>query len=355
MRCRLAPLLLLCCPQTASAVVSINVCDGLASAAFHMLGRDGARVTDNHYSSAELAAGALAEYDAVIVRSATKLDAAAIREGAAGRLKVIARAGVGVDNVDLEVARSCGCYVLNTPTASTASVVEMTLAHMLAAARGLQAADAGLKGGQWLKGQLRPAHELAGKRLGLLGFGRVAKGVARAASALGMHVCAHSSSTTAAAEEAAGALGVTLLPSADELFRECTHVAVLCSLTAETRGMVDERRLALMPQTATDGTACGAHLFNMARGGIVSEADAAAALQAGVLATYATDVFEIEPPSSDLPLLQCEHGFYGTPHIGGATMEAQARVGTLIAEAVLAALEHDGEPPSDSVVVAPFG
>ena len=145
---------------------------------------------EQHLEPDALAAGGLAEFEAVIIRSATTLSAESIEAGAAGKLRVIGRAGVGVDNINLASARAHGCTVLNTPGASTSSVVELTLAHMLAAARGLQASDQGLKGGSWLKGQIklggaggpRFGHELAGKRLGLLGLGRIGKGVARAAS-----------------------------------------------------------------------------------------------------------------------------------------------------------------------------
>jgi len=121
----------------------------------------------------------------------------------------------------------------------------------------------------------------------------------------------------------------------------CTHVAVLCSLTEETRGLVDRRRMALMPKKGLDGTLCGAHLFNLARGGIVVEADVVSALATGDLSTYAADVFEQEPPPTNSPLLRCA-GFNGTPHVGAATLEAQARVGTQIATNVLAALSYNG-------------
>ena len=330
----------------------VLVTDGLAPAALSALSA-GASVTDRHYSAAELAEGVLADYDAVIIRSATVLSAGAIRAGAAGRLRVIGRAGVGVDNIELGAAAEGGCWVLNTPSASTASVVELTIAHLLAAARGLQTADYGMKSGKWLKGAIRMGtkggpklgHELAGKRLGLLGFGRAARGVARVATALGMEVHANSPSPDAAL---AAELGVTIEPSVESLFSECSHVVVLCALTDETRELIDRRMLERMPQLGADGTPCGSHLVNMARGGIVVEEDAATALGEGVLSTYSTDVFAVEPPSPENPLLRCD-GFFGTPHVGGATLEAQARVGLQIADAVLVAL--GGDAPSDGIVV----
>ena len=213
---------------SAPAVPSILVADGLAPSAMKLLQQSGAKVVDRHLSNAELSGGGLQDFDAVIVRSATMLSAAAIRDGAAGRLRVIGRAGVGVDNIDVAAALEHGCWVVNTPGASTASVVELTLAHMLAAARGLQVADQGLKTGRWLKGKIklgvddgpRVGHELRGKRLGLLGFGRIAQGVARAASALGMVVHAYSRH---AQPEVAASLGVILEPSEADLFAKCAR------------------------------------------------------------------------------------------------------------------------------------
>jgi len=339
---------------------SILVADGLAPSALTLLRSAGANVVERHYAQAELGA-ALGEYDAVIIRSATTLTSEMIDAGVGGRLRVIGRAGVGVDNVDVDAARAAGCWVLNTPGAPTTSLVELTLAHMLAAARGLQDADVGLKSHTWLKGQIRmgatggprQGHELAGKRLGLLGFGRAAKGVAVAAGALGMQVHAYSREGSAQQEAhkaAAAQMGVVLAPSAEELFKACSHVVVLCSLSHETRGMVGRRCMSLMQQYGADNTPCGAHLFNLARGGIVVEEDAAACLEDGTLSTYATDVFATEPPPRDSPLLRCPN-FYATPHIGAATYEAQARVGTQIAASVLSAL--GGAMPSDGVIAAP--
>ena len=345
---------LLALTTLAMARPSVLVTDGLSPGAISLLS-DSVRVVETHYSAEDLDAGSLAEHDAVIIRSATYLSAKAIAAGAAGKLRVIGRAGVGVDNIDVQAASNSGCFVLNTPGANTKSVSELTLAHMLAAARGMQQADAGLKSGRWLKGQLRlgaaggpiQGHELAGKRLGILGFGRIAQDVARIASALGMEVWAHSRHPDVAAAQA---LGIELVPSLAELLSGCTHVVVLCSLSDETRGLLDRNRMDLISQEGADGTLCGAHLFNMARGGIVVEADAAAALEDGTLTTYATDVFEREPPLPNNPLLLCE-GFHGTPHVGAATMEAQQRVGQIIARSVLAALS--GYPPEDCIVAAP--
>ncbi|KAL3909985.1 MAG: hypothetical protein SGPRY_009224 [Prymnesium sp.] len=299
----LLALLALLSASSCLCVPRVLLTDGLAPAGVQRLAKS-ATVIDRHYTPQELDDGALAEYDAVVIRSATRLTEEAIRAGVSGRLRVIGRAGVGVDNIELEAAAEGGCWVLNTPSASTASVVEMTIAHLLASARGLQQSDVGLKSGVWLKGQLRlgldggpkMGHELAGKRIGLLGFGRSAQGVARVASTLGMTV--HATSRVPL-EQAAADFGVHIEATAEDLFSKCTHVVVLCSLNDETRGLVNRRMLDLMPQAnqrsmrvrvayfsdyvqeGLDGTPCGSHLVNMARGGIVVEEDAAAALNEG--------------------------------------------------------------------------
>ncbi len=353
---------------------SILVADGLAPSALALLKNGGATVVDKHYSQAELGA-VLGEHDAVIIRSATTLTPEIISAGAAGKLRVIGRAGVGVDNVDVAAARHAGCWVLNSPGAPTTSLVELTLAHMLAAARGLQSADVGLKSHKWLKGQIRlgadggprQGHELSGKRLGLLGFGRAAKGVAAAASALGMQVHAYSRPESAqqeAHEAAAARMGVTLSPSIEQLFKACApppgHPATAeanapqhrrgltraphtrgaqartwwCCARCQTRpggwwpplrsppppalrrlrrlhqcfracrhrhrplllDQVGRACMEQMQQYGADGTPCGAHLFNLARGGIVVEEDAAACLEEGTLATYSAAAGRDEPP-----------------------------------------------------------
>ena len=268
---------------------SILITDGLDRAAISLLTSAGAEVVEQHLTLEELNGDGLKGHDAVIIRSATSLSAAAIQSGTSGKLRVIGRAGVGVDNVDTDAAAAAGCYVLNTPGASTRSVAELTLGHMLAAARGLQAADTGLKSGRWLKGKIklnadggpRQGHELAGKRLGILGFGKIAQEVALLGSALGMDVCAFSRGPD---EAKAASMGVELMPSVAALLSACTHVVVLSALTEETRGLIDRNKMDLMAQRGADGTPCGAHLFNMARGGIVVETDAAAALLDGTLA-----------------------------------------------------------------------
>ena len=350
-------LLLLLAPALSHRIL---LADPLSPAAVAVLAASGAHITQRHPTPAELDAGCLADFDAVAVRSATRLSKGALHRGAAGRLRVVARAGVGLDNIDLDAARTALLYVLNTPAASTQSVVELTLALLLASARRIPAADRALQlEGRWLKGEL-PGHELAGKALGLLGFGRIARGVARLASALGMQVHAFSPSLNLSTCEA---LGVRHHASAESLFAACTHISVHCGKTESTAGLVDAAMLRRMPHVGADGTQCGAHLVNVARGGVVLEADVAEALCGQVLSSYAADVYETEPLPAASPLLgdlgsdsaSSMHGsmpgFIGTPHIGAQTAEASARVGTQLAEAMLEALA--GRRPAEGVVCAP--
>lgn len=268
---------------------------------------------------------------ALIVRSRTKVTAGMI--AALPDLRVVGRAGVGVDNIDLDAATAAGVRVVNAPRASTHSVVELTMAHLLASVRFLGPSDRAMRDGRWIKKQAKGT-ELAGKRLGLVGYGRIARGVAAVASALGMEVHAYDPYLPDGVDIGPA---TTLHAELDDLFRSCTHVSLHCGLTAETHHMVNARRLSLMPQVGADGVACGAHVVNCARGGLIDETAAASALENGTLASLGLDVFEEEPVVADHPLLSHDR-FNGTPHIGASTHEAQRRVGLDIADAVLETL-----------------
>ena len=224
-----------------STVPNVLVTDGLSPAAIRLLSNR-ACVTQRALSRSELDGGALSQFDAVIIRSATALTARALECGAAGHLRVVGRAGVGIDNIDVGAARASGAlWVLNTPSASTGSVVELTLAHLLAAARAVPAADRALREGRWLKPPSRNAHEVRGKRLGLVGFGRIARGVAAAARALGMEVATYSPSADA---NAAARLGVSLAPSAEVADSVCP------ALFARTRARLCRRRSSQRARTS---------------------------------------------------------------------------------------------------------
>ena len=313
----------------------------MASEAVQRLKDAGHEVSESWIEPAELLAGALTGFDAIIVRSATELNQQAIE--ASKGLKVIGRAGVGFDNIDLETAKKQGIVVVNAPRASTQSVVELTIAHLLASVRKIPLSDRSMREGRWQKKEMSGS-ELSDKALGFIGFGRIAQGVAEVAIALGMEIHAYDPYIPI---NVAKTLGVRMHTDVDDLFRLCTHVSIHCNLSEETHHLVNSARLSLMPHKGIDGVLCGNHLVNCARGGIVDEEAALAALRDGRLSTLALDVFENEPVDSESELLQHE-GFHGTPHIGAATLEAQRRVGFDIVDAVDAALK--GENPENRII-----
>lgn len=322
-----------------SNVARIAITDGMDQSAVLSLRAAGHEVVEQHYSNDALLNGALLNFDAVVVRSATKMSSEVIE--ASTDLSFIGRGGVGVDNIDIDAATNSGIVVCNTPRASTHSVVELTIGHLLASCRHIPKGDRGLREGKWQKKQLKGT-ELSGKRLGFIGFGRIAQGVATVARALGMECHAYDPYLP---EDIARKLDCTLHNDVDTVFSLCTHITIHCNLTEETHHLVNSSRLDLMPGIGSDGVNCGNHIVNCARGGIVDEVAVLAALESDQLTSAALDVFEIEPPG-DNPLLQ-HPSFHGTPHIGAATAEAQARIGT---EMVTLLTDHfDGRRPHSSL------
>jgi D-3-phosphoglycerate dehydrogenase len=267
--------------------------------------------------------GSLIEgFDAIIVRSSTKLDAGLIEKGR--RLKVIGRAGVGVDNVDVDAATRRGIVVANAPESTVVSAAEHTIALLLAVARNIPQAHATLKAGIWDRGRFAGV-ELAGKTLGVLGFGRIGRQVARRALALGMRVVAYDPFV---APERFRELGAEPASTIDEVFDTAEFLSLHLPLTAETRGLLDSEAFARMRD--------GVRLVNAARGELVDEAALAEAVGSGKVAAAALDVFESEPYAG--PLLELEQVIV-TPHLAASTSEAQDRAGVIIAEQVAAALE----------------
>ena len=316
-------------------MMRVAVTDGMAKEAVKKLENAGCDVIQEFIEHDDLVDGALAEFDAVIVRSATKISEE-MMQASLPRLKVIARAGVGVDNIDVDAASRLGLPVVNAPRASTQSVVELTIGHLLGSLRFIPRADRSLRSGQWAKKELKGT-ELFGKRLGLIGFGRIAQGVAKVAQAFGMEVHSYDPYLPLSV---AKKVGVTMHKNVDNLFKTCTHISVHCNLTDETHHLINQKRINMMPGVDPFNLKCGNHIVNCARGGIVDEDAALTALNSGQLTSLALDVFEHEPVDPTSPLL--EHmNFHGTPHIGAATLEAQHRVGLDIAEAVLTVL-HGG-------------
>ena len=315
-----------------TAMARIAVTDGMANDAVELLKQAGHEVVLGFIEPDALATGALGEFDAIVVRSATKLPASVI-DASGDRLRVIGRAGVGVDNIDITSAAAAGIPVVNAPRASTQSVVELTIGHLLASVRHIPRSDRSIRNGKWEKKAMKGT-ELSGKNLGLIGFGRIAQGVGAIAQALGMSVHTYDPYLP---PKVAKAQNTTLHKKVENLFSNCTHISVHCNLNDETHHLVNAERMALMPGRSNDGIRCGNHIVNCARGGIIDEQALLDSLNSGQLASAALDVFETEPVPAQSPLLQHEH-FHGTPHIGAATMEAQARVGLDIARAIMTVL-----------------
>jgi D-3-phosphoglycerate dehydrogenase len=253
----------------------------------------------------------LADADALIVRSATTVDAEII--SGAPKLRVIARAGTGVDNVDVPAATAKGIVVMNSPGANSISVAEHALALMLSLARAVPAADSAMKRGVWDKKRLTGA-ELRAKTLGVIGLGRIGQAVAVRARAFGMDVIAHDPFIS---EEVARSLGIELL-SVDDVCARADYLTLHVPATPETRHLLDARRLALCKK--------GIRIVNTARGELIDEAALADAIESGQVAGAGLDVFEQEPPPdgrlTTLPQV------VATPHIAASTVEAQELVGT---------------------------
>ena len=308
----------------------IAVTDGMAPEAVTVLEKAGHEVVLGFIKNEDLLAGALNDFDAIIVRSATKLSADVIAANAG--LAVIGRAGVGVDNIDLEAAGSAGIMVVNAPNASTQSVVELTIGHLLSSIRHIPRANLGMRDGKWEKKEMKGT-ELSGKCLGLIGFGRIAQGVAAVASAMGMEIHTYDPYLP---PKIAKSQGAYLHKKVDSLFKTCTHISIHCNLTDETHHLVNSKRMKMMPGKR-GAIKCGNHIVNCARGGIVDEDALLSALEDGTVTSAALDVFEFEPLPKDYSLTRHEN-FHGTPHIGAATKEAQDRIGSELANQIIALL-----------------
>lgn len=309
----------------------IAVTDGMDESAVKKLENAGHEVILEHYTKDKLESGVLGKFDAVVVRSATKISDKVITSstGRNGSLKFIGRAGVGIDNIDIKAATRSKIAVCNTPSSSTNAVVELTIGHLLSCTRNIATGDRSLRDGKWAKKSLRGS-ELSGKRLGLIGFGRIAQGVGKIARSLGMSLHAYDPYLP---PEIAADEHCTLHDDIDRVFSLCTHISIHCNYSNETHHLVNQRRLEMMPRIGIDGVECGNHLVNCARGGIVDEAAVLDALENGTLSSAALDVFEIEPVENN-PLIN-HPNFHGTPHIGASTVEAQSRIGEEMVSLIL--------------------
>src|ERR671913_276579 len=298
--------------------MKIVIADDLpASAADLLRSVPGWTVDARAQRTAEQLALDVADADAIIVRSATTVTRDLI--AAAPRLRVIARAGTGVDNVDVEAATARGILVMNAPGANSVSVAELAMAHMLALSRGIAAADAAMKHGVWDKKRL-VGGELRGKTLGIVGLGRIGQEVAGRARAFGMDLVAHDPFI---AEQVAANLGISLM-ALDDLCATSDYITLHIPVTAETRHLLNAERLALCKT--------GVRIVNTARGELIDATALADAIEAGSVAGAAIDVFEKEPPT-DWRLASMRQ-VVATPHIAASTVEAQELVGTETATAV---------------------
>ena len=268
---------------------------------------------------------AVPEADALVIRSAHKIDAEVLH--AAPRLKIIARAGVGVANVDIPLATELGIVVVNTPDGNTISTAEHTFGLMLALARHIPQAHASMNVGKWDRKSFSGV-ELRGKTLGVVGFGRIGRAVAKRALAFEMTVIAHDPYLTT---DLAADLGVKLV-SLDELFHTSDFITLHAMLTAENHEMINRESLARMKR--------GVRIIDAARGALINEADLAEALQSGQVAGAALDVYAEEPPKPDNPLLHLPNVVH-TPHLAASTEDAQITVSVDAAKLVVDALLRD--------------
>jgi len=253
---------------------------------------------------------AVAESDALITRSGTAVTQELVDAGT--RLRIVGRAGVGLDNVDVDACTARGILVINAPTANIMSATEHTMAMMLSLCRNTPEAHASVKRGEWTRAKFMGT-ELDGKTLGVIGLGRIGTRVTARARAFGMRVIAYDPYISAAAFDRAEAERVTL----DELLARADVITVHTPLTVETHGMLGAAEIAKMKQ--------GVLVLNIARGGIYDETALAEALNGGKIAGAAIDVYEDEPPGKDHPLLNAKNAIL-SPHIGANTIEAQDRV-----------------------------
>ncbi|MFH1414108.1 MAG: phosphoglycerate dehydrogenase [Candidatus Omnitrophota bacterium] len=266
------------------------------------------------------------DYDALIVRSATKVTKDVIE--AAGNLKVIGRAGVGLDNVDLEAATQKGIIVMNTPAGNTISTAEHTMSMILALSRNIPQAAASLKSGEWKRSKFMGA-ELYNKSLGVVGLGRIGSEVAKRALSFGMKILAYDPFLSV---EVAKNLGVEVV-ELKELFEKSDYITMHTPLTEETKHMISEKQFKMMKD--------GVKIINCARGGIVDEAALIKSVKEGKVSGAAIDVFEKEPLAPDSELLKLDN-LITTPHLGASTEEAQENVAIEVVQIVRDALLGKG-------------
>lgn len=297
-------------------MIKVLANDGIEKSAQEALEAKGFAVDTNHYEGDELIAK-LKETNAIVIRSATKLTAPIFEGIAGGSLKLAIRAGVGIDNIDIPAGEKAGVTVTNTPAASSDSVAELALAHMFAIARHVAVANVSMREGKWEKKNYTGI-ELAGKTLGLVGFGRIARSLAKKAQALGMKIIY---------TDIVGAIndvdGCTFM-SLEEVLKNADFISLHIPFDKKKGATIGNAQFAMMKD--------GAYLVNCARGGVVDEAALIEALDSGKIAGAGVDVFEKEPTEN---MTLVNHPKVSvTPHIGASTKEAQKRIGAEVVELI---------------------
>ena len=292
--------------------------DPLAKSAVEQMRDAGLVVDEKTDLSVEQLKSEIANYDAIVVRSATKVRAEII--DAAANLKLIVRAGVGLDNIDVEYAKNKGIEVRNTPAASSNSVAELALGHLISLARYISRGTVSVRSGKWEKKALKGI-EIYGKTLGIVGIGRIGQSLAKKATALGMKVVAYDKFV----DKSPLPEIVEMVPF-DQLLADSDFISLHIPFDPKVGATIGKPEIEKMKD--------GVRILNCARGGVIDEAALASALASGKVAGAALDVFATEPPASDNPLLAQENVSF-TPHIGASTVEAQARVGAEAASIVI--------------------
>ena len=308
--------------------MKILITDKMANEAIELLKDAGHDVTFDEMDG-ETLLKEISAYDALMVRGRTKAVKEVVEAGASGSLKVIGRAGIGVDNVDIETAAKLGIPVVNAPTGSTACVAELAIGHLMALSRHLSKADMTMKKGEWIKKQLK-GNELGGKTLGLVGCGNIGRLTGKFAQAFGMNVIGYDPFIS---KEDLKKDEIEKIDELAELMGKADFISLHLPHIPKTHHIVNKQMISKMKPTAC--------IINCARGGTVDEKALYTALKNGKIAGAGLDVYEQEPPK-DSPLLQLDNIML-TPHIGANTKEGQIRAGTVCAEQILKVL--DGKEP----------
>lgn len=298
--------------------MKILICDGLDSAAVKQMEQDGHQITLKKGITADELAQLLPDAEAVVVRSATKITAQVLEH--AQNLKLVVRAGVGLDNVDAVAAQAKGVTVANTPAATSISVAEHAFALMLALARHVTIGDKTTKEGKWERKALEGT-ELYGKTIGILGFGRIGQEVAKRAKAFHMNVIV---CDTVLDSEIVAALEVES-GSIDEVLKKSDYVSLHLPITDKTRNLINSDRIATMKK--------GVRIINTARGGLIDNDALVKAVQSGQIAGAAIDVYDKEPPAKDHPFFAFPQ-IICVPHLGASTVEGQLRAGAEVARII---------------------